>query len=144
MAVAATPDCPGRRANFYALLRQLRDRAFGGGPQATTIELAIYQALSFDYDPARAALLAMVQMVCCLALVLLSQRLSKAIPIGVSNHLTGWRDPQDRLHSRVATGFMLIALALLLLLPPLLAVIVDGLNRNVLSVLQQPVLWQAT
>jgi thiamine transport system permease protein len=35
-------------------------------------------------------------------------------------------------------------LALLLLLPPLLAVIVDGLNRNVVSVLQQPVLWQAT
>lgn len=81
-------------------------------------------------------------MVCCLALVLLSQRLSKAIPTG-SNNLTGWRDPQDSLHSRVA-DFMLIALALLLLLPPLLAVIVDGLNRNVLSVLQQPVLWQAT
>lgn len=57
----------------------------------------------------------MVQMVCCLALVLLSQRLSKAIPTG-SNHLTGWRDPQDSLHSRVA-DFMLIALALLLLLP---------------------------
>src|SRR5690606_9834332 len=28
MAVAATPDCPGGRANLYALLRQLRDRAF--------------------------------------------------------------------------------------------------------------------
>ncbi|MFV5922327.1 thiamine/thiamine pyrophosphate ABC transporter permease ThiP [Enterobacter hormaechei] len=116
--------------------------SLGGGPQATTIELAIYQALSYDYDPGRAALLAIVQMVCCLALVLLSQRLSKAIPTG-SNNLTGWRDPQDSLHSRVA-DFMLIALALLLLLPPLLAVIVDGLNRNVLSVLQQPVLWQAT
>ena len=28
--------------------------SLGGGPKATTIELAIYQALSFDYDPARA------------------------------------------------------------------------------------------
>lgn len=27
----------------------------GGGPGATTVELAIYQALRFDYDPARAA-----------------------------------------------------------------------------------------
>jgi thiamine transport system permease protein len=27
--------------------------SLGGGPKATTIELAIYQALSFDYDPAR-------------------------------------------------------------------------------------------
>jgi thiamine transport system permease protein len=54
--------------------------SLGGGPQATTIELAIYQALSYDYDPGRAALLAIVQMACCLVLVLLSQRLSKAIP----------------------------------------------------------------
>jgi len=112
--------------------------SLGGGPQATTIELAIYQALSYDYDPGRAALLAMVQMACCLVLVLLSQRLSKAIPAG-SNNLSGWRDPQDSLHSRIS-DVMLIALALLLLLPPLLAVIADGLNRNVVSVLQQPVL----
>jgi hypothetical protein len=34
--------------------------------KATTIELAIYQALSFDYDPARAAMLALIQMLCCL------------------------------------------------------------------------------
>ena len=34
--------------------------SLGGGPQATTIELAIFQALSFDYDPGRAALLAVV------------------------------------------------------------------------------------
>lgn len=25
--------------------------SLGGGPQATTIELAIFQALSYDYDP---------------------------------------------------------------------------------------------
>ena len=92
--------------------------SLGGGPKATTIELAIYQALSFDYDPARAAMLALIQMLCCLGLVLLSQRLSKAVAIGVSA-------------------------ALLLLLPPLLAVIVDGINRNMLDVLAQPALWQA-
>ena len=33
----------------------------GGGPGATTVELAIYQALRFDYDPARAAALAVIQ-----------------------------------------------------------------------------------
>ncbi|MDR9889334.1 thiamine/thiamine pyrophosphate ABC transporter permease ThiP [Pseudenterobacter timonensis] len=115
--------------------------SLGGGPQATTIELAIYQALSYDYDPGRAALLAMVQMVCCLGLVLLSQRLSKAIPVG-SHQISGWRDPQDSLRSR-AGDTLLIALALLLLLPPLLAVVVDGLNASLLHVLRQPVLWQA-
>ncbi|EHX4956414.1 thiamine/thiamine pyrophosphate ABC transporter permease ThiP [Salmonella enterica] len=115
--------------------------SLGGGPQATTIELAIFQALSYDYDPARAAMLALIQMVCCLALVLLSQRLSKAIAPGMT--LTqGWRDPDDRLHSRL-TDALLIVLALLLLLPPLVAVVIDGVNRSLPEVLAQPILWQA-
>lgn len=115
--------------------------SLGGGPQATTIELAIYQALSYDFDPGRAALLALIQMICCLGLVLLSQRLSKAISVG-SHQIQGWRNPEDRFFSRIA-DYTLIALALLLLLPPLLAVIIDGLNLSLLHVLAQPVLWQA-
>ena len=51
--------------------------SLGGGPQATTIELAIYQALSYDYDLGRAAMLALIQLSCCLGLVLISQRLSQ-------------------------------------------------------------------
>ncbi|OIX91896.1 thiamine/thiamine pyrophosphate ABC transporter permease ThiP [Pantoea sp. Ae16] len=116
--------------------------ALGGGPQATTLELAIYQALSFDYDPGRAALLALLQLSCCLLLVLLSQRFSKAIPAG-SQTLQGWRDPQDSGFARVSDT-LLIALALLLLLPPLAAVVVDGVRGGVAGALQQPALWQAT
>ena len=115
--------------------------SLGGGPRATTIELAIYQALNFDYDPGRAAMLALIQMICCLGLVLLSQRLSKALAIGASN-IRGWRDPDDRLYSRLC-DMALIGAALLLLLPPLLAVILDGLNSNLFRVLHQPALWQA-
>ncbi|WES89585.1 thiamine/thiamine pyrophosphate ABC transporter permease ThiP [Dickeya fangzhongdai] len=114
--------------------------ALGGGPQATTIELAIYQALSFDYDPARAALLALLQMACCLELVLFSQRLSRLLAVGANSRLR-WRDPQDSGFSRV-TDTLLIAAALLLLLPPLLAVVADGLNRSLPDVLRQPALWQ--
>ena len=116
--------------------------SLGGGPRATTIELAIYQALNFDYDPARAAMLALIQMVCCLGLVLLAQRLSKAVAIGTTQ-VHGWRDPDDRLHSRLADT-ALIALMLLLLLPPLLAVVADGLNHNLLSVmLTMMLLWSS-
>jgi len=39
--------------------------ALGGGPKATTVELAIYQALRFDFDLPKAALLAMVQFGLC-------------------------------------------------------------------------------
>lgn len=115
--------------------------SLGGGPQATTIELAIYQALNFDFDPGRAAMLAIVQMLCCLGLMLISQRLSKSLAPGNTQH-AHWRDPDDRLHSKLC-DVLLITAALLLLLPPLLAVIVDGINRSLPEVLSQPVLWQA-
>jgi thiamine transport system permease protein len=38
----------------------------GGGPAATTVELAIYQALRFDFAPDRAATLAALQFALCL------------------------------------------------------------------------------
>lgn len=63
--------------------------ALGGEPQATTLELAIYQALNYDYDPSRAALLALIQLVCCLRLVRLSQQLSRALPVGNTPPTTG-------------------------------------------------------
>ncbi|WP_105745274.1 thiamine/thiamine pyrophosphate ABC transporter permease ThiP [Cronobacter dublinensis] len=115
--------------------------ALGGGPQATTIELAIYQALSYDYDPGRAALLALIQMGCCLSLILLSQRLSKAIPVGATL-VRGWRNPEDSWRSKLTDG-LLIAAALLLLLPPLLAVLVDGLSGDIRHALADPALWRA-
>ncbi|MFI8415158.1 thiamine/thiamine pyrophosphate ABC transporter permease ThiP [Serratia sp. NPDC078593] len=115
--------------------------SLGGGPQATTIELAIYQALSYDYDLSRAALLALIQLTCCLGWVILSQRLSQALPVG-NTQAFHWRNPEDNRWQR-ATDCLLIVAALLLLLPPLLAVVVDGANQGMLRVLQQPVLWQA-
>ncbi|MDF7681741.1 thiamine/thiamine pyrophosphate ABC transporter permease ThiP [Enterobacteriaceae bacterium ESL0689] len=115
--------------------------SLGGGPRATTIELAIYQALNFDYDPARAAMLALIQIACCLGLVLLAQRLSKTVAIGTS-YRAHWRDPDDSLLSRLTDTILIISM-LLLLLPPLLAVIVDGLNHQLLPALMQPGLWQA-
>jgi thiamine transport system permease protein len=40
----------------------------GGGPQATTLEAAIYQSLRADFDPARAAGLALLQVLLCIIL----------------------------------------------------------------------------
>ncbi len=39
--------------------------ALGGGPKATTVELAIYQAFRFEFDLGKAALLALVQFEIC-------------------------------------------------------------------------------
>lgn len=115
--------------------------SLGGGPKATTIELAIYQALSYDYDLGRAALLALIQLVCCLGLVLLSQKLSQALPVG-HTHAKRWRDPADSIGRKIS-DVVLITLALLLILPPLIAVLIGGINQSLLDVLHQTALWQA-
>ncbi|CNH83323.1 thiamine/thiamine pyrophosphate ABC transporter permease ThiP [Yersinia pekkanenii] len=115
--------------------------SLGGGPQATTIELAIYQALSYDYDLSRAALLALIQLSCCLGLVIFSQRLNTVLAVG-NTHGQTWRSQQDSYWSRISDT-LLIGAALLLMVPPLLAVVIDGSNQTILTVLQQPALWQA-
>ncbi|MGL6210028.1 MAG: thiamine/thiamine pyrophosphate ABC transporter permease ThiP, partial [Paracoccaceae bacterium] len=48
----------------------------GGGPKATTVELAIYQALRFDFDLGRAAGLALVQFSLCAVAVTIASWIS--------------------------------------------------------------------
>ncbi len=115
--------------------------ALGGGPGATTIELAIFQALNYDFEPGRAALLALIQMVCCLGLMLLSQRFTRQLPTAAASR-NAWRDRQSGRLARFGDT-LIISAALLLLLPPLVAIIADGLSGSPLTVLQQPALWQA-
>ena len=50
--------------------------ALGGGPKATTIELAIYQSLRFDFDLGKAALLGLVQFAICALAAILTLRLA--------------------------------------------------------------------
>ena len=54
----------------------------GGGPRATTVELAIYQALRFDFDLGRAAWLALIQFALCGSVAVLALRLSAEAGFG--------------------------------------------------------------
>ncbi len=96
----------------------------GGGPAATTVELAIYQAVRFDFDLGRAALLALVQFGLCAVAAGLAWVLVQ--PAGFGTGLdrraviaapAGWR--------RVADVGVTGAAALFLLVP-LGAVVVRG------------------
>lgn len=99
--------------------------ALGGGPKATTVELAIYQAFRFDFDLGRAATLGLVQIAICVAAMALALRV--AVPAGFGAGLDaghrqtapgGWRRGGDALA---------ITLAALLLLWPIAAVTARGL-----------------
>ncbi len=97
----------------------------GGGPRATTLELAIYQAVRFDFDLGRAAWLALIQFALCGGVTLLALRLSAAASFGggVTGHVRRW--DSDGAHLRALDAVLLLGLALFLGLP-LTAVVVRG------------------
>ncbi|MBL9046835.1 MAG: thiamine/thiamine pyrophosphate ABC transporter permease ThiP [Tabrizicola sp.] len=97
----------------------------GGGPKATTIELAIYQAVRFDFDLGRAAGLALVQLGIGAAAAAAVWQLARAAGFGAGQDRplsvaapAGWR--------RWGDGAALAGVTLFLLLP-LLAVLLRGL-----------------
>jgi thiamine transport system permease protein len=114
----------------------------GGGPKATTLEVAVYQALRFEFDLGRAVTLALVQLLLCGAIVLAVLRL--AVPD--STTLTEGRvyDRPDRGgRLGLAGDAAVLALTLALVVLPLLAVAVAGFNPATLEVLGRAALWRA-
>ncbi|MBC8036449.1 MAG: thiamine/thiamine pyrophosphate ABC transporter permease ThiP, partial [Rhizobiales bacterium] len=98
----------------------------GGGPQATTLEVAIYQALRFDFDPARAVGLALVQLFICSVLVLLAHRFGGQMRAWQSFRSLSSRYDGTSLLARLADG-LAIAMGLAVLIPPIAAVVLSGM-----------------
>ncbi|MBU2998593.1 ABC transporter permease subunit [Roseovarius nubinhibens] len=98
----------------------------GGGPRATTIELAIYQAFTFDFDLGRAALLSLVQLVLTGVTAWVALRLGsgEGFGAGLDRAIRRW-DGQGALRRGLDAGW--IGLAALFLLLPLSAVVLAGL-----------------
>jgi thiamine transport system permease protein len=94
----------------------------GGGPQATTLEVAIYQALRFDFDPARASLLSILQIALCAILVFASQKFPAS-----TNSFPALRQSQAEAESASLYKIIVIIIGTAILLPPLIAIIIDGL-----------------
>ncbi|NNU79294.1 thiamine/thiamine pyrophosphate ABC transporter permease ThiP [Halovulum dunhuangense] len=115
--------------------------ALGGGPRATTIELAIYQALRFDFDLGRAARLALVQFALCGAVAGLALWLGRpgAFGRGMGRFRRRWDAPGGAV--RVWDGTVILLL-LGFLLPPMGFV----LGRGAAALVSGPPsgLWEAT
>jgi thiamine transport system permease protein len=94
----------------------------GGGPKATTVELAIYQAVRFDFDLGRAALLACVQFgICAVAAIVAWQVTSvDGFGAGLDRVVQRWDG------SRVWDYFWISGAALFLIIP-LSMVVIDGI-----------------
>ncbi|MAN10856.1 MAG: thiamine/thiamine pyrophosphate ABC transporter permease ThiP [Paracoccus sp. (in: a-proteobacteria)] len=101
--------------------------ALGGGPSATTVELAIYQAFRFDFDLGRAATLGLIQIGLSIAAMTLARWI--AIPAAFGTGLDEAQGPRGPAGWRLGADALSIALAALFLLWPIIGVTVQGLPR---------------
>jgi thiamine transport system permease protein len=116
--------------------------ALGGGPKSTTIELAIYQAIKFDFDLQSGALMALWQMILCTGIAICMQRFSRPLPIMNSSTRQANHFLSDSALARF-WDWLWISAIILLILPPLLMVIIGGVNTQLLVILIESDFWRA-
>ena len=163
------PQLRGHIAGLSVLIFTLCFTSFaivmtlGGGPRATTIEVAIFQALRFDFDIPTAVALACIQLLICLSLTLLStvfktdhtvglniERHDTDIPNSTTNtkaHIPFWPSKfRTETNTRYDTPIVrstitlvvertLILLTTLYIMAPLLALLLAAFNDAFLSTL---------
>jgi thiamine transport system permease protein len=115
----------------------------GGGPGATTLEVAIYQSLLFDFEPARAAALTLVQIVITVtalwAMSLLGANTAGDTNLPLSSRRYGEPSAPERL-----ANILVITLAALFVAGPMLAVIASGLQADLVRLAGEATVLRAT
>jgi thiamine transport system permease protein len=114
----------------------------GGGPAATTMEVAIFQSVRFDFDLERAAVLALLQIGICAVLVGGGFMLMPPLPRGQGMRRAVPRPDATARSARIGDGVWL-ALGLLFVGLPVSSVLVHGLGGPVTRVLGEGSLWRA-
>lgn len=112
----------------------------GGGPRSSTLEVAIYQSLRFDFDPTRAVILALLQLTLCLMVAFIGLSLQKMPEVEISIPLPPHKGKQKNRHFHN----IVILFAALFILIPILAMIIDALSGPIVEVISDSRLWRAT
>lgn len=143
-------ELPYLRSQFipaFALIFMLCFTSFtlvltlGGGPRYTTLEVAIYQAILFEFDLPKAAMLALLQCGFCLGLLIIST-VFNGKPQSSLNFRAFWREKQSSAVQIWQVFFL--SIVLIFLFSPLLSLFVSGLQWDVWRGLwENAPLWRA-
>ncbi|WP_294644114.1 thiamine/thiamine pyrophosphate ABC transporter permease [uncultured Aureimonas sp.] len=109
----------------------------GGGPGATTLEVAIYQSLRYDFDPARALTLSLVQVGLVALLLLPTTGLTGSADAGFGLAQASRRFDRPPAIARVL-DIAIAGVATAFLLAPLLAILAAGLQADLGRILADP------
>jgi thiamine transport system permease protein len=114
----------------------------GGGPRATTLEVAIYQSLHFDFDIARAVSLTLLQLSLTVAILGLLSLAGRPTEEGFSVRTTTRRFETTSWQVRIwnialiLSGFLFVAL-------PIGGIVVSGLSADFGRLLTEAAVWRA-
>jgi thiamine transport system permease protein len=109
----------------------------GGGPRSTTLEVAIYQSLRSDFDPVRAVSLALLQLMLCSFVALITLRLQKLPEVEITI------DAGTIRQSNHWISLVLITVAGIFVAAPLVSIFVEAMAGPVRNVLTSRFLWQS-
>ena len=111
----------------------------GGGPKASTLEVAIYEAARLDFDLGKAAALSLLQLGICALVLLVLARFPTEWATGRGAAGLGGRIRPDRVErgARLADGITALV-AIGIVAAPLAAIITGGIRAELLSLPADP------
>lgn len=114
----------------------------GGGPRATTLEVAIYQSLHFDFDPGRAVALTFTQLALTLLVLLALRMTGSPSEEGFTHAATPRRYGKMSTAERV-TNVIVIGIGFLYVALPIAGVVISGLAADLARLLTERTVWRA-
>lgn len=114
----------------------------GGGPRATTLEVAIYQALHFDFDLGRAVALTLTQLLLTIAVLCLLRLTGKPTEEGLSLATSERNYIRHGKWTRINAG-VIITVATLFIALPMIGMIISGLGADLIRLLSEPLVQKS-
>jgi len=115
----------------------------GGGPAATTLEVAIYQALRFDFDPARAVTFTLLQIALTVIVMVALGRLGANVALDANLSVASRKSVQvGKVETMLNTAIVLAALVFVA--GPIAATVAAGLGADLIRLAREATVWQAT
>ncbi len=111
----------------------------GGGPRSTTLEVAIYQSLRFDFDPTRAVVLALLQLSLCALVAFITLRFQRLPEVEISFATAS----ASNTHKPKRLHICIILVATLFVVAPLLSILIDAIGGPLFKVLLDSDFWRA-
>ena len=117
--------------------------SLGGGPSATTIEVAIYHALKFDFDLTTAINLALIQFIICSILIAIIHKFNISFfPYTKNTSKINLRYDTSGI-ATIADSISILILLIISILP-VVAIIISGFHSKFTNVIYDSEFWHAT